>query len=856
MRQFKITFFIVSFTWIFSALTNSEVLCASAAKTFESDVKPLLEKYCLSCHNSERHQSGLVLENLDSLLEGGALHGPSVIGGSSQNSPLIEYLLGEKQPQMPLSGNALSKEEILTIAAWIDQLKVTSQKKKKELKWPWTKLQTPLIPEVNNTNWGKSSIDAFILNKQEKKGLHSAPPASPRALLRRLYFDLIGLPPSPEEMRAFLEDPSENAYKNQIEKLLANPRYGERWGRHWLDLVRYADSFGGGLDYPLPHIWRYRDYVIRAFNQDRPYDRFIKEQLAGDAYRGYGAEGKIALGFMRLGVQIEGSGDSRRDFLNDVVNTTGSVFLGVTLGCARCHDHKYDPISHKDFYRIEAFFAPTHQPTPASNQNSGKLWLTDVPFTPYELPNLNPKIWKRKSQGWDDKLANWKKSGEEFKKKLKERTEGQLNYVLTSPQDLKDWALSGLKHTSISRSSLYTKEEEEQLRIIGKQTTPFINPNHPTRFKPIAYVPKEPMGSTMYAPTTFLLQGGNTKLKEGIVEPGFIRVLHDGPESVNLDVFSGSRRRLMANWIASAENPLTARVMVYRIWQHHFTKGLVPSPSDFGNNGMGTVHPALIDHLATKFIESGWSIKNMHRLILQSSVYRQSVNHPHAQQLEKIDPQNHYLWKMPSIRLESEVIRDSMLAVSGQLNPLMGGPSFFPDFNDEIMRQNSTWWEPDSEEERSRRSIYILQLRSLISPFMTVFDGADTSQSCSVRSVTTVTPQVFALFNGPLAHRQSKLMAQRIKQEVGNVPQDQIQRAFQLALQREPTLAEKQKSLAFLGQEKNQIHEASIKKISANLSVNDSDQKTAVVRDNKKYNGTLSDLCLALFNVNEFIFME
>ena len=211
---------------------------------------------------------------------------------------------------------------------------------------------------------------------------------------------------------------------------------------------------------------------------------------------------------------------------------------------------------------------------------------------------------------------------------------------------------------------------------------------------------------------------------------------------------------------------------------------------------------------------------------------------------------------MPSIRLESEVIRDSMLAVSGQLNPLMGGPSFFPDFNDEMMRQNSTWWEPDSEEERSRRSIYMLQLRSLISPFMTVFDGADTSQSCSVRSVTTVTPQVFALFNGPLAHRQSKLMAQRIKQEVGNVPQDQIQRAFQLALQREPTLAEKQKSLAFLGQEKNQIHEASIKKISANLSVNDSDQKTAVVRDNKKYNGTLSDLCLALFNVNEFIFME
>ena len=373
---------------------------------FRTQVKPILETRCLSCHNARTHNSGLVLETPEAILRGGALNGPAVLPGNADASPLIQYLRGEKQPAMPLGEPPLAEEEIGLIAAWIDRLSPPADTSAGTgASWPFTRPEPPAIPAVRDRQWVRNPIDALVLAKLEKQGMQPAPPASRRSLLRRVYFGLIGMPPTPEAMVRFLDNPSEDAYEQEIETLLGNPRYGERWGRHWLDLVRYADTEGGGPDYPRPHIWRYRDYVIRAFNQDRAYDRFIKEQVAGDLYAVYGAEGKIGLGFLNLGVVGEDSG--RQNLLVDLVATTGSVFLGLTLECARCHDHKYDPIPTRDYYRTEAFFS------------SLSLGEADLPFTQYEGPSLDPESWKQRAEAWQRELDQ--------RKELKEKTTAEFH---------------------------------------------------------------------------------------------------------------------------------------------------------------------------------------------------------------------------------------------------------------------------------------------------------------------------------------------------------------------------------------------------------------------------------------------
>ena len=814
---------------------------AASAHQFETTIKPLLEQHCFTCHSIQNHQSGLVLETLASLLKGGSLGGPGVIPGDSGSSPLVQRLRGEKAPQMPLNGEPLSHEQVEAIARWIDELEVVPVQESAEAAkpaWPWTPLEKPAVPEVSQKGWVKNPIDAFVLAKLEEKGMQPAPSVAKRQLLRRLYFDLIGLPPTPEEMEAFLQDDSSDAYHNAVETLLADSRYGERWARHWMDVVRYGDSVGGGLDYPLAHMWRYRDYIIRAFNQDKPYDRFIKEQIAGDAYRFYGAEGQIATAFMNLQVQVEGSGDQRRDFLTDVVNTTGSVFLGVTLGCARCHDHKYDPITHQDYYRIEAFFAPMPKPLPQP-----------VAFTQYELPRQNPELWERKAKEWEDRLKKRKEWADGLRKQVKEITDPHR--ILMSPLDLKDWVVADLRRVPFSTSELVPKEISKQFSLIGRQNARFANPNDPSRYKPMAYVPSEPLGSVGYAPTTFLLKGGDPDLKQEVVEPGFVVAASGDPEPVDLKGWSGSRRKKLASWLASPENPLTPRVMVNRIWQHHFGKGLVKTPSDLGKNGGGTVHPELIDWLAAEFIEKSWSIKDMHRLMLHSNLYRQSLNNPRATEFEAIDSANRYLWRMPPIRLEAEVIRDSILAVSGDLNLLAGGPSFFPDLEDDMMKRARTWWEPDPEEERNRRSVYMLQQRVLVSPLISVFDGPNISESCDVREVTTVTPQVFALFNSKFAHQKSHAMAERIVREVGTDPGRQVERAFQLALQRQPTEVEKIRGMKFLGVQTD-VPGTELSLTQAAYSPESAES----LPSRGKTGRSLSDFCLAMFNLNEFIFLQ
>ena len=687
--------------------------------------------------------------------------------------------------------------------------------------WPWNPVSSPAIPESDVFT---HPIDQFIQAQQTSRKLTYAPLASARSRLRRLYFDLIGLPPTPHQMHQFLQDPSPKAYLRAIDELLDNPAYGERWGRHWLDLVRYSDTQGGALDYARPHMWRYRDYVIRAFNQDRPYDRFIREQLAADAFRVYGDEGKLGLGFLHQWVPVERDTPelNRRDFLNDVVGVTGSVFLGISLECARCHDHKYDPITARDYYQIEAFFAPL------------QVSKTSLPFGQYEAPNINQQQWEEGKNTWSELLEARKQIQNSTIEQFKQRVLSTRAPAATG--DLKDGVVpvsdSQLRQV-MEKGDLFSKKERQQYHLIRRQTARFANPNHPDYYKPMAYLATD---SPLYhALSTHVLSGGNFRLPEDRVEPAFLNIITGNDQVVDLRGISGTRRKLLANWIASGDNPLTARVMVNRIWQYHFGRGLVPTTSDFGVNGSGTSYTGLIDWLAYAFIESGWSVKTIHRLILTSHAYQQSMNHPQQEVFEEIDPDNRFLWVREPIRIEAEVLRDTVLAASGRLNRAMGGPPFFPSVDGELMQRAPTWWAPSDQQQRDRRTIYMLQIRSLQNPFIKVFDGPNIDESCPVREVTTVTPQVFALFNSYFLHDQSSSMAKRITDMAGNDLSQQVILGFQFALQRDPTDKELDTCMAFLQMTASE----------ANVS------QTLNAPTSK-----LADLCLVLMNSNEFVFLE
>ena len=820
---------------------------ADSAPGFEKDIKPIFEKHCLSCHSSQVHTSGLVLDSLDSIVRGGTVHGPAIIPGNSSASLMVKYLRGEKKPSMPLGSAALPEEPIALIEKWINQLQAPGKEegaaRQNQHPWPFRQLQAPTIPELKQKGWVRNPVDAFVLARLEEKGLQPAPPASKRILLRRLYFDLIGLPPTPEAMNQFLANPAPDAYEQEIEKLLSDPRYGERWARHWLDLVRYGDSEGAGEDMPRPHMWRYRDYVIRAFNQDRPYDRFIREQIAGDVYSG--AEGKLGLGFINL--VVRGEDTRRRDLLIDAVDTTGSVFLGLTLACARCHDHKYDPIPQRDYYRMEAFFAGM------------VIGPTDVPFTQYEMQHQNPEAWKNQAQSWDQIISKRQelqnRTTAEFKQRIKK------NRLLLSGHDPKD-GMADVHDRALKRilkeGLLFSQKEQDLYELIERQNFPYGTPSHPDFYRPKAYSVWETVQLTHPdIPTTYVLAAGDSNSKGEAVDPGFLSAVTGHSDPVEINPFQGprARRKLLADWLASRDNPLTARVMVNRIWQHHFGRGLVLTPNDFGKNGSGTVHPELIDALASQFIENGWSVKVIHRLILQSNVYRQSIQNPQHEQYEKVDSDNRYYWRWNPLRLEAEVIRDNVLSVSGELNSTQGGPGFLPDLDDELLKARGTWWEPAPQAERNRRTIYMWQLRSFQFPLVSVFDGADMGQSCAAREVTNTTPQVFALFNNQFVHEQSHKMAQRISRELGQDAGAQVERTFQLAFQRLPTLVEKAKCLAFLGYPRPDPHQFA----TALMPVTPADSKSNTLPDLRQpvaRKASLSDLCLVLLNMNEFVYLE
>jgi hypothetical protein len=714
--------------------------------------------------------------------------------------------------------------------------------------WSFVKPVRPVVPQPQAGDWSRNEVDAFILDALERRDLKPAPPAEPAVLLRRAYFDLIGLPPSPEEVKAFQEDRSPNAFERVVERLLSSPHYGERWGRHWLDLARYADSGGFEFDVDRPHAWRYRDYVIHSFNEDKPYDRFVQEQLAGDELQPVNPEALVATGFCRNGPTVDNASNeqTRIDELDDIVSTTSSVFMGLTVGCARCHDHKYDAIPQKDYYRLQAIFI-TSQKTErllgAENDQAAvkrRNQEIDRQIAPFKekIAEIEKGVRRRLL---DEKVERFMRLSQqagalasqdtvEYKKELTTRFERD---VKLQPEEIE----AGLPPADRQKRRALLNEIELLNRT---------RPNPPAAVMAITNIEGKP-------PQSFVLKRGDHRQKGEEVSPGFLSVLSPGDPSLAepvSDASSGRRLRL-AQWLTHPNHPLTARVAVNRIWQYHFGKGLVPTSSDFGVNGGRASHPEFLDWLALEFMARGWSVKSIHRLIMTSSAYRQSSRWDAT--AAEADPENRLLWRFSPRRIEAETVRDAILAVSGSLNRAMGGPGIFPRIDPAVIGTGSTnKWPVDVEEDSAtwRRSVYVFQKRSVVLPLLEVFDCPDSTVSSPVRSTSTIAPQALALLNNRFVLQQARGFARRVIEEAGTARSAQVQRAFELAIGRRALDRELAWSIDFLKKQALAYAEAvppSSQQGGSGLDAIETD--TAAFR-------ALTDFCHAMFNLNEFLYVE
>jgi hypothetical protein len=595
----------------------------------------------------------------------------------------------------------------------------------------------PTFSAPADRQWVQNPIDAFVLAQLRGAGLKPAPAADRRTLIRRVYFDLTGLPPAPEEVERFVSDRSADTWPRLVDRLLDSQQYAERWARHWLDVVRFAESDGFEYDTHRAEAWRYRDYVIRSIRDDKPYDRFLREQLAGDEIDPKDEEMLVAAGFHRLGGFRKNAGNqdaayNRNEVLVEMTNVIGSGMLGITLGCARCHDHKFDPIRQRDYYRIQAFFATTFQK---------------------DLPRYTP-----------EQQAEWKKKTDPLEAELK--------------------ALRAkLKPGAPDSAALV-----QQIAQMESELPPPLPVLQTVEDLPAQYTPVHVLGRGNSA---------NAGDEVGMRPPGVL--LPDASPEWPRE--TPTPRLALARWITDESNPLTARVMVNRIWQNHFGAGIVTTTNDFGRMGTRPSHPELLDWLANQFVESGFRMKPLHRLILLSSTYRQDYLSQTPPPAAEADPDDRLFWRFPRRRLSAEELRDAMLAVSGRLNPQMGGPSVIVPIDPAVVKliYNPTQWKPDADPKQyDRRSIYLFQKRNLRLPFMEVFDSPDLILSCARRDQSTHAPQALELLNGEFSNAMAAALAERVAREAGPVHERQVARLFHLALGRDPVPAEQIAAVRYL----------------------------------------------------------
>jgi hypothetical protein len=901
----------------------------------DKEVLPILQR-CFQCHGEAIQMSKLDLRTREGMLKGGE-KGPALVPGDAAASSLYKRITGSQQPVMPMPPvPALNAAEIAVVKNWIDQgaqwasaaapaapastSSSTGGYKEKQLTdkdRQWWAFQKPVrnpAPPVSDARWGRNPIDAFVRDMLTKKGLEPAPEADKRTLIRRVYLDLVGLLPPPAEVEKFVNDPSPKAYENLVEQLLASPHYGERWGRDWLDVARYADSSGFEYDLTIENAWRYRDYVIKAFNEDKPYNQFIVEQLAGDELDHPTFDSLTATSFYRIGPRVrfreKNYPSYRYDYMDDMIRTTFQGFMGLSVNCARCHDHKFDPITRMDYYRsVAAFWGYVEYDHPLAPKEKvdeyervkkeleGQITPLKQEIARIERPYRD----KQREQQIQDAL---KKFPEDIQIAIKtpeeKRTAGQkllVAQVLISPEDANpDMIVADLNATAKSkaqakanqvfgvaggegyksralklspedeskRKALQTQIEAIEERLpdplpvadgvrdgdyrltpdaLGDSTIP--GTGRPTYDVKCCYIPQAGQKYEV-PPVYFAAAGDDIKFNESTfpVQPGFLSVLNKGtpPPAADPpnrpDYVTSGRRRALAEAIASKDNPLTARVMINRIWGWHFGRGIVSTPGNFGKMGELPSNPELLDWLATEFVRQGWSIKQMQRMIMTSETYKMASAYYQATDMEK-DPTNIYLWRFPVRRLEAEIIRDSILNASDDLNLKAGGPAFFPSIPVSVRadQPRGTWELTKEGPDTWRRSVYAYIKRGLKYPMFEVYDLPDLNTTCERRLVSTVPTQALTMLNNEFMLIQADHLAQRVLKEAGSSPSEQVKTIYRIAFSRDPIQKELDSNLTFLKKQHDQ-----------EMATGASEDKAAL--------DALTDLAHVTLNLNEFAYLQ
>jgi hypothetical protein len=783
---------------------------AEAPVSFTHDIKPLLARRCFPCHGPTAREGGLRLDDPSAALVelDSGLH--AIVPRRVADSALIDRVTAEDEAErMPPEGKPLTESEIAALKHWIAGGAAF------EKHWAFVPPQRHEPPFVKRKAWLRNPIDAFILAKLEDAGFDPAPRTDRRTLARRAYFGATGLPPTPEQVDAFLSDDDSHAWSRLVDELLASPHYGEHWARHWLDLVRFAETNSFERDGLKPFAWKYRDYVIRSLNADKPYDEFLREQLAGDELDQVTDESITATGYYRLGTWDDEPADplqSRADEQDDIIVTTCQTMLGLTVGCARCHDHKIDPIPQADYYGIAAFFADVtpfadvHERDPARYS----LWDMSGPEERSKRDELRASL---------DTIEDEIEAIEDVGVSRMSAADQEISHTPDRAALLKDKLQRVL---NVSEWELY-QDAKKRYDAVDDQLD-----SMPELEAALALARCNP-----HPEPTHIHVRGNPHVPGDEVLPHFPALFGDAAPVIPpaaADARSAGRRRVLADWIASPRNMLTARVIVNRVWQHHFGRGIVRTPSNFGELGAPPTHPKLLDFLALWLIDHHWQLKPLHRLIMTSAAYQMSSNGD--ERALAADPTNDLFWRFDPRRLSAEEIRDATLLASGQLNPKMFGPGIYPRLSQEVLATQSRpgdGWGRSSRQDAARRSVYIHVKRSVVTPLLTAFDFPDTDAHCEARFVTTQPGQALAMLNGDFLNEQAGELAERVAQTADS-SRDQVAEALRLALTRPAAEDEVNEGLALI----NRLTE----------------KHGVEPREALRY------WCLTVLNLNEFVYLD
>ena len=818
----------------------------SPATSFAVDIQPVFAEKCLSCHGEQLRLSGFDLRTRETAV-GGGVHGAALVPGNAEQSRLFRMVSGLEQPAMPLQGTPLDAAQLAKLKQWIDEgakwdeaaptatnarnesaslaLEVRPLTDDERSYWAFklpTQAPMPVVSRKDLVN----PIDRFLEEARAKHGLRPAPRADRLTLVRRAYLDLLGLPPSPAEVDEFIADKSPNSWEHLIDKLLASPHYGERYGRHWLDVARYADSAGFEYDMHRPNAWRYRDYVIRSFNDDKPYDTFLIEQIAGDEVDGKTSDTLIATGFLRAGPRVlfreKDNPERRYDYLDEILGTIGKGTLGLTVNCARCHDHKFDPIRQKDYYALEAsIFGYVETEVPLAPPAEAAEYIARTNAINAKRDELR-KLLDAVEKPYRDRLeleqirSNFSETiYQAVTKPEAARTPGekllaiQVFEAVNVPGAQIDKAMT--PEELVRKRALLAQIAALELERPAPLPMAEIATDGDYRFSPLGEgdnvvscpkcrIPPPFPGSYVHTgpgryevPPSYFLIRGDVESRGPQMKPGFIDVVTFGNPPTEIprpDGHTSGRRLALARWIASRENPLTARVIVNRLWQKHFGRGIVATLENFGKMGDRPTHPELLDWMAVEFMNRGWSLKQINKLLMMSEAYQMASSFENAADASN-DPENKYVWRFRPQRLEAEIVRDSMLAAGGNINLTIGGEPIFPFIPSEILvGQYRGKWENTPESPAAwRRGVYVYRRRSLPYPMFDTFDHPDMNVSAGARNVSTVPTQALTLLNNPFVLAQAEWLADRVRREAADTRR-QVDLAYRIALARPATADE------------------------------------------------------------------